>query len=155
MQDTCACITTTNETSMAIPTFSIMPDLDMALSTLSDIADIGQNRKLKFRPRNRKWKPEEKQLLTGSRWWSDFNGYHHIFDMPDLDMALSTRSDIGWHRKLKCRPRNRKWKWLLNGNIWRSDSNGYSHFIHNARLSYLTAGIARHRPTSGTQNVGQ
>jgi len=41
----------------ATPTFSTMPDIDMALPKRSDIS---QHQKLICRPRNRKWKPEVK-----------------------------------------------------------------------------------------------
>ena len=55
----------------ASPTFSTMPNLDMALPTWSDII---RHRKLKCRPRNRKWKPEmeitfeQKQMVKRFQW---------------------------------------------------------------------------------------
>jgi hypothetical protein len=41
----------------------------------------------------------------------------------------------------------------LNGKSWKSDSNGYPHMFDHARLKYVIADTARHRPISGTGNV--
>jgi len=78
---------------------------------------------------------------------------------PDLDMALPTLPNIGWHRKLKCRPRNRKWKSEVeitferktDGKAIPTATPTFS-AMPNLDMSLPTwPDMARHRPTSETQ----
>jgi len=147
IQDISACITTTNEIAPATPHFRSRP------------IQVWNCRHGRRRPtsgiQNVRHQPEVEITFERNRWQSDSSGYTHISNMPDLNMTLPTRPDIGQHRKLTSRPRHLKWKpeveITLNENRWQSDSNGYTHIFDHVRLRCGTADTAWHRLTSETQ----
>ena len=74
--------------------------------------------------------------------------------MPDLDMTLPTWPDVGRHRKLICRPQNRKWKPEVEITFERKEMamrfQRLPHILDHARLRCDIAETARCWPTPET-----
>ena len=127
--------------------FSTMPDLEMALPTRPDIGNP------KCRPRNRRWKPEVEIILEGKQFAMRFQKR-----LPPHVRPCQTQK---WH----CRygPTSEI------QNVGHGTGSGKNcerkepamrfqrlpHICDYTRLRNGTADTARHRPTSGTQNVDQ
>jgi len=133
------------------PYFLPCPNRNMTLPTRPD---VGGHRKRKCR--------HEPKVETGSgnNFWTVTDGEAiplttPIFStMPDPSMTLPAWPDDGRHRKLKCRPRNRKWKPEVKITFERKQMakrfQRLPHIFDHARLRYWTTDTARHRPTSAT-----
>ena len=71
--------------------------------------------------------------------------------MQDSYLTLPTRPDFG-NPHPECRPRKLEVKITFSRKSCQSSSSGYLHILEYARHKYDTDDMARHRPTSETQN---